>query len=93
MRKKIFGGTKMAKTTTKPKKEITMTRKEKIDHFMSVVIAVHIAEEKLRPEWKERLSEMSNLTDKEQNERAMSYIRAVATEVVSGTSDEELENM
>lgn len=70
-----------------------MTREEHIDHLMAVVIAVHIAEEKLRPEWEERLSEMSNLTDKEQNERAMSYIRAVATEVVSGTSDEELANM
>jgi hemerythrin superfamily protein len=70
-----------------------MTRKEYIDHFMAVVNAVHLAEEKLRPEWEERLSEMPHLTDKEQNERAMSYIRAVATEVVSGTSDEELANM
>ncbi len=70
-----------------------MTRDEYINHFMAVVNAVHLAEEKLRKEWEERLLEMPHLTDKERKERAMSYIRAVATEVVSGTSDEELANM
>lgn len=65
-----------------------MTREELIEEYRLVVISVFKAEDKLRQQLKEVLEKYKD--DKEK--AAEIYSRMIAEEIVSHTSDEEIEN-
>jgi hypothetical protein len=66
-----------------------MTREEMIEEYRFVVISVFKAEDKLRPQLKEVLEKYKD--DKEK--AAEIYSRMIAEEIVSHTTDEELEQL
>lgn len=66
-----------------------MTREEWIEQYRFVVISVFKAEDKLRPQLKEVLEKYKD--DKEK--AAEIYSRMIAEEIVSNTTDEELEKL
>ena len=70
-----------------------MTRQEAIELWKSMAAAVFMAEEAISKEWNERLHAAPSMTHEEQQQFADEYITAIATEIVSKTSDEELAEM
>ena len=69
--------------------KLIMTREEWIEEYRFVVISVFKAEDKLRPQLNEVLEKYKD--DKEK--AAEIYSRMIAEEIVSHTSDEELEQL
>lgn len=67
-----------------------MTRQEAIERWKSIAKAVFIAEEAISKEWDERLHAAPSMTNEEQHQFIDEYTTAIATEIVSATSDEEL---
>lgn len=67
-----------------------MTRQEAIDHWKTLAETVFWAEEAISKEWDERLHSTPSMTREEQQQFADEYMTAIATEIVSRTSDEEL---
>ena len=67
-----------------------MTRQEAIERWTDIASTVFCAEERIAKEWNERLREAPSLSKEEQHELAQDYCRAIATEIVSKTTDEEL---
>ena len=55
--------------------------------------SVFWAEEKISKEWHPKLKEAPKLSKEEQGKLADEYCRAIAVEVLKGTSDEELAKM
>lgn len=67
-----------------------MTRQEAIERWKSIAKTVFMAEEAIIKEWDERLHAASSMTNEEQHQFIDEYMTAIATEIVSATSDEEL---
>lgn len=67
-----------------------MTRQEAIERLKSIAKTVFMAEEVIRKEWDERLHAAPSMTHEEQQQFIDEYMTAIATEIVSATSDEEL---
>ena len=70
-----------------------MTRQEVIDRWKDIAETVFWAEEAIGEEWNERLHAAPSMTREEQQQFADEYMTAIATEIVSKTSDEELAAM
>ena len=67
-----------------------MTREEAIERWSHIASTVFWAEENIAKEWHERLKAAPNLSKEEQHLLAEQYCKAIATEIVSKTTDEEL---
>jgi len=67
-----------------------MTREEAIDRWADISEAVFWAEERISKDWYERLKAAPTMTKEDQHQLAKDYCRAIATEIVSHTTDEEL---
>lgn len=67
-----------------------MTREEAIERWNRIASTVFWAEENISHEWNERLKIAPQLTKEEQHELAQMYCTAIAMEIVSKTTDEEL---
>ena len=70
-----------------------MTRQEAIDRWKDLAETVFWAEEAISKEWDERLHAAPSMTREEQQQFAQEYLTAIANEIVSKTSDEELAAM
>ena len=70
-----------------------MTRQEAIDRWKDLAETVFWAEEAISKEWDERLHAAPSMTSEEQQQFAQEYLTAIANEIVSKTSDEELAAM
>ena len=70
-----------------------MNREPIINHLASVVNAVLLADDKLRPEWQERLQQTRDADADTREQTARQYIRAVAEELLNSYSDDELKEM
>ena len=67
-----------------------MTRQEAIERWENIASTVFWAEEAISKEWNERLHAAPSMTHEEQQHFADEYMTAIATEIVSKTTDEEL---
>lgn len=67
-----------------------MTRQEVIEGWKDIAKTVFFAEEAISKEWNERLHAALPMTNEEQQQFIDEYMTAIATEIVSATSDEEL---
>lgn len=67
-----------------------MTRQEAIERWKDIAKTVFFAEEAISKEWNERLHAALSMTNEEQQQFIDEYMTAIATEIVSATSDEEL---
>lgn len=67
-----------------------MTREEAVTEYMNVVSAVFKAEKALHDKWNPRLAEAKFHSKQEQEKVAQDYLYAIAEEIVSKTTDEEL---
>ena len=67
-----------------------MTRQEAIERWKEIVSTVFWAEEKIAHEWDKKLRDAVNLPKDEQHKLADDYCRAIATEIVSKTTEEQL---
>ena len=70
-----------------------MTREEIITHLASVVNTVLLADDKMRPQWQERLRATRDADPDTKEQTAMQYLRAVAEEMLRSYSDEELQRL
>lgn len=68
-----------------------MTREEAIARWTDITSTVFRAEDNISKEWYERLKVAPQLSKEEQYKLADAYCRAIATEIVAHTTDEELE--
>ena len=67
-----------------------MTRQEAIERWAQICSTVFWAEERISKEWHQRLKEAPNLSKEEQHKLADEYCQAIAKEIVSKTTDEQL---
>ena len=67
-----------------------MTREEAIERWSHIANTVFWAEERISEEWHERLKAAPGMTKEEQHLLADQYCKAIAMEIVSKTTDEEL---
>ena len=67
-----------------------MTRDKAIERWKVIASTVFWAEENIAQDWDGRLKDGVNLPKDEQHKLADDYCRAIATEIVSKTTDEEL---
>ena len=67
-----------------------MTRQEAIDRWKDIAYAVFYAEERIAKDWDKKLHEATNLNREEQIKFVGEYCEAIANEIVSNTSDEQL---
>ena len=67
-----------------------MTKEEAIERWADIAETVFWAEERIAKDWLDRLSDAPNLSKREQHKLAQDYCRAIAREIVSKTTDEEL---
>ena len=70
-----------------------MTRQEAIERWKYIAKTVFFAEEAISKEWNERLHAAPSRTHEEQQQFIDEYMTAIATEILSKTSDEELAEM
>ena len=70
-----------------------MTRQEAINRWKDLAETVFWAEEAISEEWNERLHAAPSMTHEERQQFADEYMTAIATEIVSHTSDEQLAAM
>ena len=70
-----------------------MTREEAIQHWKPIVHAVLSVENDLDDEWLPKIKDAKGKSSKEQIRLVDEYLTAIATEIVSRTSDKELKNM
>lgn len=70
-----------------------MTREEAINRWSDIAETVFWAEERIAKQWDSVLRSAKSMTKEGRHELAREYCRAIATEVVSRTSDEELAAM
>jgi len=70
-----------------------MTRQEAIERWKVLSETVFWAEEAIREKWDERLHTAPSMNREEQRQFAQEYFTAVATEIVSKISDEQLAAM
>ena len=70
-----------------------MTRQEAIDRWKGIAETVFCAEAAIAKEWNKRLRDAAKLPEHQRHELANAYVEAIATEIVSKTTDEELASM
>lgn len=70
-----------------------MKREEIIEHLSDVVAAVFNAEDKIRPNWEERLQQMRDVDEDVKYQLYREYLRAVAEELVSAMPEDALLNL
>ena len=70
-----------------------MTRQEAIKRWTDIAMAVFTAENRISKEWHEKLQEATLLPSERQSAVVDEYCKAVATEIVNNTSDEQLAKM
>lgn len=70
-----------------------MTREATIESLAQIASAVFWAEDRLAPEWQQRLQDADKLPKAQKQKLAEEYCLAIATEIASRTSDEELAEM
>ena len=70
-----------------------MTRQEAINRWKEIVETVFWAEEAIAKEWDAKLKAAPSMSKEEQQKFADGYCQAIATEIISRTSDEELEKL
>lgn len=70
-----------------------MTRQEAINHWAAIVRTVFAAEDNIMKDWHARLKAARNKSKEEQQQISDKYCEAVATEIISRTTDDELANM
>lgn len=70
-----------------------MTKEQIITHLAGVVNAVFLADDKVRPEWQERLNATRDADPDTKEQTAKEYIRTVAEEMLRSYSDEELQRL
>ena len=71
------------------------TRNEYIEHWADIIRTVFAAEDNIkdRDNWVQRLREARNLPFDQRKKVCDDYVRVLATEIVSRTTDEELEEL
>jgi len=67
-----------------------MTRQEAINRWKGIVSTVFWAEEAIAKEWDEKLIAAPSMSKDEQQQFADGYCEAIATEIVSRSTDDEL---
>lgn len=67
-----------------------MKREEIIKHLSDVAAAVFSAEDKIRPNWEERLQQMRDVDEDAKYQLYREYLRAVAEELVSAMPEDTL---
>ena len=72
---------------------LSMTRQEAINRWKDIVSTVFWAEEAIAKEWDAKLKAAPNMSKEEQQKFADGYCEAIATEIVSRSTDEELAKM
>ena len=70
-----------------------MTRQEIITHLAGVVAAVFRAEDKLRPEWQQRLQTAKTADEETKEAICGDYLQAIAEEMLSAIPEEELQKL
>lgn len=70
-----------------------MTREEAINRWSDIAETVFWAEERIAKQWDSVLRSAKSMTKEGRHELGREYCRAIATEIVSLTSDEELAAM
>ena len=70
-----------------------MTRQEAINRWTEIARTVFRAEDSISHDWFGRLEEAAKLPIEQQYDIADEYCEAIATEIVSRTTDEELAKM
>ena len=70
-----------------------MTRQESIKSWKNIVRAVFHASGKLKDVWLPQFQEAQNMNEKERAHITDRYIEAVATEILSETTDKELSEL
>ena len=70
-----------------------MTRQEAINRWKDIVLTVFLAEEYTAKKWDERLKAVPSMSKEEQKKFADGYCEAIAKEIVSQSTDEELAKM
>lgn len=70
-----------------------MTRQEAINRWKDIVSTVFWAEEAIAKEWDAKLKAAPNMNKEEQQQFADGYCEAIAKEIVSRSTDEELEKL
>ena len=70
-----------------------MTRQESINRGKDIVSTVFWAEEAIAKDWDAKLKAAPNMSKEEQQQFANAYCEAIATEIVSRSTDEELAKM
>ena len=68
-----------------------MTRNEIIQRYCVLINAVFLAENRIAADWEFRLRAAKHLGKKEREKISQEYITAIAEEIVSHTTDEEIE--
>lgn len=70
-----------------------MTREEAIEHWKPIIRCVFAAANAINDEWYDKLHDSIKKSQEEKEKIADEYRTALAAEIVSRTSDEELKNM
>lgn len=70
-----------------------MTRQQAIDRWRAIIPAVFRAENILQGQWRDRLLAAKEMPSDERIRLAEEYVTALATEIVSQTTEEELKNI
>lgn len=70
-----------------------MDRQQLIEHWMTLAETVFWAEEQVSPEWTERLRAAKEQTSEDRRKLSREYLEAIATEIVSRTTDEEIQKL
>ena len=70
-----------------------MTRNEAIEHWKPIIQAAFAAENAVIDQWKAKLKEAKKMTNEKQVKVIDEYLTAVATEIVSKMSDEDLDEL
>lgn len=70
-----------------------MTREEAIEHWKPIIRCVFAAANEINDEWYDKLHDAIKKSQEEKEKIADEYRTALAAEIVSRTSDEELKNM
>ena len=70
-----------------------MTREEAINRWKDIVETVFWAEEAIAKEWDAKLKAAPNMNKEERRQFVDEYCEAIAVEILSRTTDEELEKL
>lgn len=70
-----------------------MTRQQAIAQWAEIVKVVFCAEENIAKEWNEKVNAATSLPKEEQITFINNYCEAIATEIMSATSDEQIKEM